>query len=179
MKSGEADHHVRLLGLSRRYQTAVGCGVVLLAFAMGVGAMDITSDAGYAGIGPNFLPWLVSSALLVCGCFLLYEARTGGFRDMEEAPGGEHPYWSGFVWMSTGLLANAALITTLGFILSCTLCFVFASRGMRSAQGQVGQGLGPWFTDAVVGLLIAAPVYWMFTQFLAISLPGLTQSGWI
>jgi putative tricarboxylic transport membrane protein len=34
-------------------------------------------------------------------------------------------------------------------------------------------------SDSVTGLLIAAPVYWMFTQFLAINLPGLTQSGWL
>jgi len=28
-------------------------------------------------------------------------------------------------------------------------------------------------------LLIAAPVYWAFTKFLGINLPGLTQSGWL
>jgi len=48
--------------------------------------------------------------------------------------------------VSAGLLLNAALITTLGFILSCTLCYLLA---------------------------------WMFTQFLAINLPGLTNTGWI
>jgi putative tricarboxylic transport membrane protein len=110
--------------------------------------------------------------------FLIYEARTGGFRDMEDAIGGT-AYWPGFVWMSTGLLVNAALITTIGFIFSCTLCFVFASRGLRNAQGNTGDGLNSWVMDAVVGLMIAAPVFWMFTQFLAINLPGLTQSGWI
>jgi putative tricarboxylic transport membrane protein len=26
---------------------------------------------------------------------------------------------------------------------------------------------------------ISAPVFWMFTQFLAINLPGLTGTGWI
>jgi putative tricarboxylic transport membrane protein len=164
--------------LSRTYQTAVGAGVILLALGLGFGAIDIPSDSGYAGVGPNFLPWLISAALMVCGCFLVYEARTGGFRDMEEAVG-ESPYWPGFVWMSTGLLVNAALITTIGFIFSCALCFVLAARGLRYAQGNAGGGFQSWVTDAVVGLLIAAPVYWMFTQFLAISLPGLTQSGWI
>ena len=34
------------------------------------------------------------------------------------------------------LLINAALITTIGFTLSCALCFVMASRGMRNAEGQ-------------------------------------------
>ncbi len=71
------------------------------------------------------------------------------------------------------------LITTLGFILSCTVCFVLAARGLRNAQGKNAPGMRPWLTDLVVGLLIAAPVYWLFTKFLAINLPGLTHSGWL
>lgn len=168
--------------LSRRYQTIVGSGVCLVAIGLAAGAVGIPADAGYSGVGPNFLPWLVSVALMVCGIFLVYEARSGGFRDMEDSEDGgdsDKPYWPGFAWMSAGLLLNAALITTLGFILSCTLCFVLAARGLRNAKGPSGGGVRSWTSDIVVGLLIAAPVYWMFTKFLAISLPGLTQSGWI
>jgi putative tricarboxylic transport membrane protein len=164
--------------LQKAQQTAVGVGTVVLALGLAAGASVIPSDAGYAGVGPNFLPWFVSISLLVCGGFLIFEARTGGFRDMEDQDD-EKPYWPGFVWMSTGLLLNAALITTIGFILSCTLCFVLAARGLRNAQGLTDSGAKSWVSDTVVGVLIAAPVYWMFTQFLAIGLPGLTQSGWI
>ena len=160
-------------------QTLVGAGVILLALGMAVGALTIPSAAGYAGVGPNFLPWLVAVALLVCGTFMVYEARSGGFRDMEGAEQNEKPYWGGFAWMSAGLLANAALITTIGFILSCTLCFVLAARGMRNAAGTVEGGMKSWVHDGITGLLIAAPVYWMFTKFLAINLPGLTQTGWL
>jgi putative tricarboxylic transport membrane protein len=40
--------------------------------------------------------------------------------------------------------------------------------------------LGPqWVRDLLIGIAIAAPVYWMFTKLLAINLPGLTGSGWI
>ena len=163
---------------SIRLQTLVGGAVVLVGLSLGAGAIGIPSAAGYAGVGPNFLPWLVSVALLLCGGFMVYEARTGGFRDMEEGDG-EKPYWPGFIWMSAGLLANAALITTIGFIFSCALSFVLAARGLRNAAGHPGRGVKSWVTDAVTGLLIAAPVYWMFTKFLAINLPGLTQSGWL
>jgi putative tricarboxylic transport membrane protein len=168
-------------------QTLVAASVVALAVGLALGALNIPSTAGYAGVGPNFLPWLVSVALLLCGGFMLYETRTGGFRDMEnpdDADGaGEssnaQPYWGGFVWMSAGLLANAALITTIGFVLSCTLTFVLASRGLRNAAGQVGTGTRSWLLDTLTGVLIATPVYWMFTQFLAINLPGLTGTGWL
>ena len=37
-------------------------------------------------------------------------------------------------------------------------------------------GFGVLFSDALV---IAAPVYWTFTQLLAINLPGLTNTGWL
>lgn len=164
-----------------QHQTLVGFGVVGLALVMGAGAISIPSEAGYAGIGPDFLPWVVSIALLVCGGFLIFEARTGGFRDLPETHDEHPPFWSGFVWMSTGMLVNAALITTLGFVLSCTLCFVLACRGLRNSQGvsPANNGARSWVRDTVTGLLIAAPVYWMFTKFLAINLPGLTQSGWL
>lgn len=161
-----------------RYQTLVGAGVCVVGLGMAFGAVGIPSDAGYSGVGPNFLPWLVSVALIACGAFLVYEARTGGFRDLEDN-GDQKPYWPGFVWMSAGLLLNAALITSIGFVLSCALCFVFASRGLRNAKGGSAGEMQSWGTDIVVGLLIAAPVYWMFTKFLAIGLPGLTQGGWI
>ena len=163
----------------RWFQTLVAASILLLGLGLGWGARDIPAEAGYSGVGPNFLPWAVSIALAVCGAVLLIEARGAGFADLEEATGADKPYWPGFVWMSAGLLINAALITTLGFIVSCTLCFVLASRGMRNAKGDSDTGLKSWAQDAVVGLLIAAPVYWMFTQFLAISLPALTKSGWI
>lgn len=159
-------------------QLLVGVGVVLIALGMGAGALTIPSDAGYASVGPNFLPWLVSVALLACGARLVYKARSGGFRNMEEHAG-ERPYWAGFAWLSGGLLLNAALITSIGFIFSCALCFVLAARGLRLASDGPGQGWASVARDALTGLLIAAPVYWAFTKFLGINLPGLTQSGWL
>lgn len=163
----------------RTLQTMVGAGVILVALGLALGALSIPSAAGYAGVGPNFLPWLVAVSLTACGGFLVYEAHSGGFREMEAPEGDAKPYWPGFVWMSAGLLANAALITTIGFIFSCAMCFAFAARGLRLASGQVLVGPKSWFVDGVTGCLISAPVFWMFTQFLAINLPGLTQSGWL
>jgi putative tricarboxylic transport membrane protein len=144
-----------------------------------VGALSIKSDAGYSGVGPNFLPWVVGLALLLCGGFLVYEARTGGYRAMEEPSGAATGHWPGFVWVSVGILANAALITTIGFILSCALCFVFAVRGFKMAEGRLDLSPKAWGVDFAIGFAIAAPVFWMFTQLLAISLPGLTSTGWL
>ena len=159
-------------------QTFVASGVLLLGLGLAAGAVSIPSAAGYGGVGPNFLPWLVSITLVVCGAFMLWESRTGGFRAMDE-PDGVVPCWSGFAWVSAGLLANAALITTIGFIFSCTLCFVLAVQGLRGAEGKSDLRPAKLVKDTLIGMAIAAPVYWMFTQFLAINLPGLTSTGWL
>jgi len=159
-------------------QTTVAVGVLLIGMGLAAGAVSISSEAGYGGVGPNFLPWLVSIALMVCGAFMVWESRTGGFRAMGE-PDGVRPYWSGFAWVSSGLLANAALITTIGFILSCTLCFVLAVQGLRGAAGKADLKPARLLKDTLIGMAIAAPVYWMFTKFLAINLPGLTSTGWL
>jgi putative tricarboxylic transport membrane protein len=160
-------------------QAAVSAGVLLVGLGLAAGATTIPSEAGYAGVGPSFLAWLVATFMVVCGALLLREALTGGFREADAPEGAQQGHWPGFVWVSVGLLANAALITTIGFILSCALCFLLAVRGFHAAEGRAGRGLRPWLVNAAVGVAISAPVYWMFTQLLAIQLPGLTATGWL
>jgi putative tricarboxylic transport membrane protein len=160
-------------------QALIGAGTLVLAVLMAVGATQISADAGYGGVGPNFVPWVVAAVLGVCGVWMLWEAFSGGFRELEEPSGAETGYWPGFLWVSAGMLLNAALITTIGFILSCALCFVLAVRGFKSSEGKQGFSVSSTIKDALVGLAIAAPVYWMFTKLLAINLPGLTSTGWL
>ena len=163
----------------RTLQTLIGAGTLAVGALLAAGATQIRSEAGYSGVGPNFLPWVVGLALLLCGAFLVWEAYSGGFREMEEPSGAEQGHWPGFVWVSAGILANAALITTIGFILSCALCFVLAVRGFKSAEDRLDLSPKAWLVDAAIGFAIAAPVYWMFSQLLAINLPGLTSTGWL
>lgn len=160
-------------------QLALSAGVLGLGLLFFVGSFQLSSDAGYSGVGPNFLPLVVGLMLSVCGVWLLWEVARGGFRSMEEPSGAESGDWGGFAWVSAGILANAALITTIGFILSCTLCFVLAVRGFKTAGGERGLSVSGLALDVVVGLGISAPVFWMFTQLLSINLPGLTSTGWL
>ena len=162
-----------------RPQLLIGVGTLAAGLLLAVGATQIRSEAGYSGVGPNFLPWLVAVMLALCGGFLIWEARSGGFRDMEEPTGAAQGHWAGFAWVTAGLLLNAALITSIGFIASCTLCFVLAVRGYKSAEGRLDLSPRALAKDVAIGFAIAAPVYWMFTQLLAINLPGLTSTGWL
>jgi putative tricarboxylic transport membrane protein len=163
----------------RLQQILVGVGVLMLAAGLAWGATGISSVAGYAGVGPNFLPWLVSGVLGLCGLLLIWQAMSGGYRDLETPSGSAQADWSSMAWVAAGVLANAALITTLGFILSCTLCFVLAVRGLRLSEGKGGGGVMQTVQDCATGALIAAPAFWLFTKLLAINLPGLTETGWL
>lgn len=59
------------------WQAAVGAAVVLVAAGMAFGALKIPGDAGYGGVGPNFLPWVCAAVLGLCGVLLIREALTG------------------------------------------------------------------------------------------------------
>lgn len=161
------------------HQTVVGAGAFLIGAVMAAGASTIPGDAGYAGIGPNALPWLVSVALMVCGLWLVWEARSGGFRQLEPPSGAASADWRSAAWVVAAVIANAALITTIGFVLACTLCFAMAVRGMRRAEGFAGGGPKRLLLDLLTGVLIAAPVFWLFNKLLSLNLPAITPGGWI
>ena len=167
------------MSLNRSAEAGVAAGCLVLGGLLAFGAIDISSEAGYSGVGPNFLPWVVALALIVCGGLLLWQALTGGFRGRESPEGAMQGDWWPFVWVSAALLLNALLITRIGFIASCTLAFVVAVRGFHISQGRERSSLKAWLMDAVVGFCISAPVFWLFTKVLGVSLPGLTSTGWL
>jgi putative tricarboxylic transport membrane protein len=164
---------------SRGAQTLIGVGVLAIAGLLAWGAAGISSVAGYAGVGPNFLPWVVTAALALCGAWLVYEARSGGFREMEPPSGADRGDFAALAWVSAGVLANAALIERAGFVAACALCYTLAVHGLRSAEGRPWGGPRKVLLDAATGVLIAAPVFWLFTKLLKVNLPGLTGTGWI
>jgi putative tricarboxylic transport membrane protein len=164
---------------AQRRQALIGAGALLLGALMAWGATGISSVAGYAGVGPNFVPWVVSLSLVACGVLLIWEAASGGWRELEEPSGAAQGDWRALAWVVGGLAANALLLERVGFIISCTICFMLAVRGLRGSEGKSHGGARGLAIDAVTGMLIAAPAFWLFTKVLGISLPGLTATGWL
>jgi putative tricarboxylic transport membrane protein len=167
------------MATTKTLESAVGVACLLLGLGIAAGATQISGDAGYGGVGPNFLPWVVGIAFTLCGAGLVWQAQRGGWHARSEPDGAARGDWLPFLWVSAGIVLNALLITRIGFILSCTLCFVLAVRGFHQSQGRLDLSARAWGRDVLIGLAIAAPVYWMFTKLLAINLPGLTSTGWI
>lgn len=160
-------------------QALIGVGVLVVAAGLGVGALGIPGEAGYAGVGPNFLPWVVTSALALLGGWLLWEALSGGFRALEPPSGAARGDWRSLGWVLAGIVVNAVLIERIGFVLACALCFALAVRGLRRSEGRPGGGPRRAALDLGTGIAIAAPVFWLFTKVLAVNLPGLTGTGWL
>ena len=128
-------------------------------------------------------------ALVACGVLLTVQALGEGWQNVEPpsgeglgGPDGGRGDWAALAWMAAGVLANAGLITTVGFVPSCALCFALVVRGLRLAEGVHTRGMAALqqgAKDLLLGAAISLPVFWIFTKLLGISLPGLTAGGWL
>jgi putative tricarboxylic transport membrane protein len=166
-------------GSARLKTLALAAGLLLLAGLLALGARDIPSEAGYAGVGPSFLPWLVSAGLAVCALALGVGAVRRPEADLAaDGPPPARLNLPAFVWVSAGLLLNAALITTLGFVVSCALLYGLAASGFRHAEGQRLSASG-MVRDLLIGAVLSAPVFWLFTRALGLTLPAIVPGGWI
>ena len=149
----------------------IGAAILALSAFFVAGIPGISGDEGYAGLSPRFMPTLVAIGLAVCGALLLWQGLRGGFRNMpeEDAELLSAPHnFKGFLWVSAGLVANMALIGTLGFVLSSTLMMVCVARGYGSHRIA---------RDALIGLLITVPMWALFEFLLGINLPLLPVAG--
>ncbi len=136
--------------------------------ALGAGAAFISatlpSEGGYAGIGPNFMPWLVSAGLIAVGAWLLFEAMTGGWRHREEPAG--RLQRAPFLWVSGGLFVHMALIGWAGFVVAGAALFTCVARGFGSSR---------FLRDLAIGVALALAIYFFFTLVLNVQLPA----GWM
>jgi putative tricarboxylic transport membrane protein len=151
-------------------EIALSLGVV----ALGAGAAAVTAslpaEGGYAGIGPNFFPAVVSGGLLLLGAWLAWEAFSGGWRNAppkDAAARGEHAFdGPAFGWVTAGLVAHMALVGTAGFVLAGAALFACVARGFGSRSPA---------RDVALGLALAAAVFLFFVKLLNVGLPA----GWL
>lgn len=143
-------------------EIALGAGVA----ALGAGAAWVTtglpSEGGYAGIGPNFFPAVVSGGLIVLGLWLAADALRGRWQVAAEQPFAAAP----FLWVSGALFAHMALIGFAGFVLAGTVLFAGVARGFGSRRPA---------RDAGLGLALSLAIFLFFVKLLNVNLPG----GWL
>lgn len=153
-----------------RAELILSLGVLVLGIAAAVIAWKLPEGGGYARIGPNFMPKLVSAGLTALGAWLLIERFTGGWRepvDDDPAVRGEHAFLpQAFLWVSAGLVAHMALINVAGFVLAAAALFACVARGFGSRRG---------LRDLAIGLALGLGVFAFFVYFLNVNLPA----GWL
>jgi putative tricarboxylic transport membrane protein len=145
-------------------ELALSAGMLALGLGAAAVTATLSSEGGYAGIGPNFMPAVVSAGLIAIGAGLLYECLTGGWRRREEQKQIFQP--RPFLWVTAGLFAHMALIGWAGFVVAGTVLFVLVARGFGSSR---------YLRDPAIGLALALAVYLFFTQVLNVNLPA----GWM
>ncbi len=149
-------------------EIALSLGVLALGAGATVVTAQLPGEGGYAGIGPNFIPAVVSGGLLVMGALLLWEALAGGWRN-RAAPeaGAEHTFnAAAFGWISAGLFAHMALVAWAGFVLAGMALFACVARGFGSLRPA---------RDAAIGLALSLGIFLFFVKLLNVNLPG----GWL
>lgn len=153
-----------------RVELILSLGVLALGVFASIVAFRLPEAGGYARIGPNFMPKIVSGGLIVLGVWLLAEVFTGGWRDRvpdDPAERGEHAFHAGaFAWVSAGLFAQMALIGSAGFVLAAMALFACVARGFGSARV---------VRDLALGLVLGLAVFLFFVKFLNVNLPA----GWL
>jgi putative tricarboxylic transport membrane protein len=153
-----------------RVELVLSLGVLALGMFASVVAFALPEAGGYARIGPNFMPRVVSVVIMALGAWLLVEVFTGGWRHRtpdDPAERGEHAFErAAFAWVSAGLFAQMALINNAGFVIAAMALYALVARGFGSTR---------WLRDIAIGLVLGLAVFLFFVRFLNVNLPA----GWL
>lgn len=150
--------------MQKRWSVGIATFILLLAAVFGVGASQLQSDPGYAGIGAAFVPGVVAVFLAVVGALLMWQALSGGFRNFSDDVADVVADYRGAIWVTVGILLMAGLITRIGFVLSATILFTCVARAFGSKT---------LVRDVFTGAILVFPVFWLFTLVLDVNLPRL------
>ncbi len=142
----------------RQDEAAVAAGLVALALLSLWQTAVIPVSPIYARVGPTLFPWIASSGLLLLSLLLLVQALRGGFPQVDRPPAID---WRSLGWVAAGLAANAALITTLGFVFAAIALFVCVARGFGSVRP---------LRDALIGAAVSLTSFLGFEKLLGVNI---------
>jgi putative tricarboxylic transport membrane protein len=140
-------------------ETVLGLGVIMAAAIAGWQASLIKVSPLYAKIGPTIFPYIAATLLAILGGFLVWQGLKGGWQPEDEK---EVPIdWRALGVTFAGMVANVALIGTLGFTLASTVMFTLIAWGFGSRT--------PW-RDAPIGFVLALAAYFGFAGALGVNI---------
>jgi putative tricarboxylic transport membrane protein len=149
----------------------LGVAVVVFGLVWIYGALTIAHAATYAVVGPGLFPALIGAGLVVLGALLLVAVARGERfepQEAEDADASRRPSRAAF-W--TTVVAGAVpivVVRPLGFPVAAALTFALTARAFGSRRLPL---------DLVVGFLLGAACWLLFSRLLGLSLPGFPPLG--
>jgi putative tricarboxylic transport membrane protein len=141
----------------------ISLGLIALGTFVVYETQSIAETQGYAQIGPRLFPYIIGCGLTLCGAVLAWQAVAGGWRNVPlDQEGHDAPDWTAFVIISAGVILHMVVIGWAGFIIASAVLFVMVARGFGSRR---------LVRDAIIAVVLATVVFFIFTLALGLSLP--------
>jgi putative tricarboxylic transport membrane protein len=113
----------------------------------------------YAKVGPRVLPYITVAGLALFGALLLWRGLRGGWQPDEEKEIALD--WRAVAILTLGLVANVALIGSLGFSFASTILFVLVAYAFGDRHV---------VRNAGIGLAVALLAYFGFARTLGVNI---------
>jgi len=139
----------------------VGLFVVAMAGIVMWQTLAIPTSPVYARVGPKLFPWVAGGGLAALGLLLIGIGIRGGWSDALEDRPTDPVNWRSFLLLAAGLLANLALIDTLGFVFASTLQFVLVCAAFGSTNP---------LRDGAIGLAVCLSAFLAFDKLLGVNI---------
>jgi len=135
----------------------------LVGFIAGIG---IQTPSSASDIGPRAFPFLVSALLLIIGVGLIVQllrGRVGVAEDAEDVDPLVKTDWLTVAKLIVFVVVHIALIVPLGWPIAAAVLFFGAGWAL---------GAKPWWRNALIGIVLALILQYVFAGLLGVSLPA-------
>ena len=143
-------------------ELVISLGLIALGSFVVYETQTIAETQGYAQIGPRLFPYIIGCGLTLCGAVLAWQALFGGWRSVPLDQEHDAPDWMAFAIISAGVILHMVIIGWAGFIIASIVLFVLVARGFGSRR---------LVRDAIIAVVLATVVFFIFTLALGLSLP--------
>jgi putative tricarboxylic transport membrane protein len=140
-------------------EALIGLGLLLFSGLTLWQTLSIPVSPMYAQVGPRVFPYITSAGLAAFAVLLLVQAARGGWQPANEKE--VELDWKAVAFVTAGLVANVALIGSLGFSAASTVMFVLVAHGFGSRRP---------LRDAAIALVLALAAYFGFAKALGVNI---------
>lgn len=142
------------------------CAILSLGVVGFVAGADIQTPPSASDIGPRAFPYFVSGMLVAVGGGLvlqLLRGRTGDAEEGEDMDPSIRTDWLTVAKLAGFLVLHILLIVPLGWPVAAAVLFFGASWSL---------GARPWWRNALIGVVLALVLQFVFAGLLGVSLPA-------